>query len=84
MSHYFQVGCDCLGVVDGGRLVVGRGGLVVGRGRGVVGSGLVVGGGRGMVRSGLMVSRSRGVVPETRDNINNMAEILHDQTTCTI
>ena len=84
MSHYFQVGCDCLGVVDGGRLVVGRGGLVVGRGRGVVGSGLVVGGGRGMVGSGLMVSRSRGVVPETRDNINNMAKILQDPTTCTI
>ena len=71
MSHYFQVGCDCLGVVDWGRLVVGRGGLVVGRGRSVVGS-------------GLMVCRSRGVVPETRDNINNMAKISQDPTTCTI
>ena len=50
----------------------------------VIGLRLMVGGGRGVVGSRLMVSRSRGVVPETRDNINNMAKISQDPTTCTI
>ena len=59
------------------RLVI-RLGLVVGGGR------LMLGRGGFVVRSGLMVCRSRGVVPETQDNINNMAKILQDPTTCTI